>query len=108
MSANTITSKREKEKAVITYMIRYYCRKKHAHKIVCEDCQALISYAHQCIDRCPFMESKTFCSNCKVHCYQKEKQEQIRKVMRFAGPRMLFHKPGMAMAHMYYARKERK
>ena len=46
-------------------------------------------YAHQRIDCCPFMESKTFCSNCSVHCYQKEQREQIRRVMRFSGPRML-------------------
>lgn len=35
------------------------------------------------IEKRPFMETKTFCSQCKVHCYKKDKREQIRKVMRF-------------------------
>ena len=29
------------------------------------------------------METKTFCSNCRVHCYRSEMREEIRKVMRF-------------------------
>lgn len=106
MSAKTIVSKREKEKKVIQYMIRYYCHKKHHQKEPCKACQELISYAYERIDVCPFMETKSFCSNCKVHCYQKEKREQIRNVMRYSGPRMLFHKPVMVIAHLYYSRKE--
>ena len=29
------------------------------------------------------MKEKTFCANCKVHCYKPEMREQIRQVMRF-------------------------
>ena len=36
------------------------------------------------------METKTFCSNCRAHCYRLEMREEIRKVMRFSGPRMIF------------------
>lgn len=32
------------------------------------------------------METKTFCSNCKVHCYKPEMREKIRDVMRFPAP----------------------
>ena len=39
------------------------------------------------------MESKTFCSNCRVHCYCPDMREKIRMVMRFSGPRMLFYHP---------------
>ena len=49
-----------------------------------------------------FMETKTFCSQCKVHCYKTKQREQIRKVMRFSGPRMLFYHPIMAIRHLYY------
>ena len=35
-------------------------------------------YAWARSDHCPFMEAKTFCSNCKVHCYRPEMREQIR------------------------------
>ena len=62
MSAKT---KRSKEKAVIEQMIALYCRKNHK-QAMCEDCQRLLEYACQRIDCCPFMETKSFCSNCKV------------------------------------------
>lgn len=107
MFANKLT-KREKEKKTIAYMIQYYCHKQHHKKAMCEECQELLDYAYMRIDKCPFMETKTFCSNCKVHCYQKEKREQIRNVMRYSGPRMLLHKPFMALHHVYCERKERR
>ena len=43
------------------------------------------------IESRPFMETKTFCSGCKVHCYQKEYRSQVKKVMRFSGKYMLFY-----------------
>ena len=94
-------AKREKEKQVIQEMISLYCRKQHHGQSLCKECQTLCRYAHQRIDCCPFMESKTFCSNCSVHCYQKERREQIRRVMRFSGPRMLLHRPIMVIQHMW-------
>ena len=54
------------------------------------------------IEKRPFMETKTFSSQCKVHCYKKDKRDQIRKVMRFSGPRMLVYHPIMAIRHLYY------
>ena len=53
-------------------MIRIYCRKKHGGKSLCQRCAELESYARQRSDKCPFMENKTFCSNCRVHCYKPE------------------------------------
>lgn len=56
----------------------------------------------------PFMETKTFCANCKVHCYKKDMIERIQEVMKFSGPRMLFHRPGMAIRHVIETRKEKR
>ena len=64
-------AKREKEKQVIQEMISLYCRKQHHGQSLYKECQTLCRYAHQRIDCCPFMESKTFCSNWPVHGYQK-------------------------------------
>ena len=55
-----------------------------------------------------FMETKTFCSNCRVHCYKPQMREEIRNVMRFAGPRMLFYHPIMAIRHVITSAKEKK
>ena len=88
--------KREKEMRTVYEMIHLYCRKNHKDKELCSE------YAKMRIEKCPFMETKTFCSQCKVHCYKKDKREQIRKVMRFSGPRMLVYHPIMAIRHLYY------
>ncbi len=104
-----IQTKREKEKAMVSQMIMLYCRKNHKVKnSLCLDCTNLVNYAKQRIDKCPFMETKTFCSNCKVHCYKPEMQEKIRAVMRFSGPRMLFYHPVTALWHVIKTKKEKR
>lgn len=65
-------------------------------------------YAWARSDACPFMENKTFCSNCKVHCYKPEMREKIRVVMRFAGPRMITPHPIMAISHVMETKKEKR
>ena len=99
-------TKREDEKQLVRYMIQYYCRKHDEFDD--QECQELIDYAWMRIDRCPFMETKTFCSACKVHCYQAEKRQKIREVMRYSGPRMLWHHPWMALKHLYIEHKEKR
>lgn len=106
---NKVDSKREREKQTVALMIRLYCRKKHGTKNdICPDCEALSRYAIQRSDKCPFMETKTFCSNCQVHCYKPEMRAKIREVMRFSGPRMLFYHPVMAIRHVAESKKEAK
>lgn len=89
-------------------MILLYCKGNHPGAGLCKDCAALRDYAFARIDKCPFMETKTFCSNCKVHCYRPEMREKIKKVMRWSGPRMLFHHPALAIAHVILMKKEKK
>lgn len=96
-------------------MILLYCRKQHKsiRKItglgktdLCPECADLEAYARMRSDKCPFMETKTFCSNCRVHCYKPDMRERIRVVMRFSGPRMLFVHPVAAIRHVIESRKE--
>ncbi len=104
-----ISVKREKEKAMVSQMIALYCKKKHRTRGgLCSECAALDAYARERSDKCPFMETKTFCSNCRVHCYKKDMREQIRQVMRFAGPRMIFHHPVAAISHVVETKKEKR
>ena len=109
MNQNNIAAKREQEKRIVSLMIRTYCRGHHGTRQgLCPECQALQEYALLRADRCPFIETKTFCSNCKVHCYKPEMREKIREVMRFSGPRMLFHHPIAAIRHVVESKKEKK
>ena len=90
-------------------MIKLYCNKKHDTKgRLCDECRKLSEYAILCSDKCPFMETKTFCSNCKVHCYKPEMREKIREVMRFSGPRMICYHPVMAVRHIVESHREKK
>jgi predicted amidophosphoribosyltransferase len=99
--ANRIADKRNKEQEVVTKMVLIYCRgHRHATSRFCPDCQSLLEYAVERIERCPFMETKTFCSTCPVHCYQEDMRAKIKDVMRYSGPRMLYHHPILAVRHL--------
>lgn len=99
--------KREQEKKTIYQMIKLYCHHHHHEKELCPQCAQLYAYACHRIEVCPFMETKTFCSNCNVHCYEEEKREAIRQVMRYSGWRMLFHQPLLVLKHLSVSRKEK-
>ncbi len=102
-----IEKKRLKEKKVVGLMIDLYCKDHHGKKL-CKQCQELKEYAWKRSDLCPFMKNKTFCVNCKIHCYQKEKRIQIQEVMRYSGKRMIFYHPILAISHAIEMIKERK
>lgn len=104
-----VSQKREREKKVVSLMIKLYCKKRHHTKgMLCDECRALDEYARLRSEKCPFMETKTFCSNCKVHCYKPDMREKIREVMRFSGPRMILYHPVMAISHVIESKKEKK
>jgi uncharacterized Fe-S cluster-containing protein len=103
-----VQSKREREKKTVSLMIGLYCKKNHGKRTgLCPECAALNEYARLRSDKCPFMETKTFCSNCKVHCYKPEMREKIKEIMRFSGPRMIFYHPIMAIRHLIESKKEK-
>lgn len=103
-----VENKREKEKRIVSLMIEIYCMKNHGGKELCQECKELKEYAMMRTDKCPFMESKTFCSNCKVHCYKPDMQQRIRQVMRFSGPRIMFYHPILATKHIFESRQEKR
>lgn len=105
-----VEKKRQKEQQVVGEMIALYCRKNHTDYKkgkLCPVCQELLDYASARSEHCPFMKQKTFCANCKVHCYKPEMREKIRKVMRYSGPRMLLYHPVLALWHLITSRRER-
>lgn len=102
-----IYRKREKEKKIVKLMILLYC-KDHKHlESPCESFSELIEYVNMRIDTCPFTETKTYCSNCKVHCYKKDMRDKIKEVMRYAGPRIIFSHPMITIDHMYQGLKHK-
>jgi hypothetical protein len=100
----------ERENKTIRAMIEIYCSDHHsdhgARGTLCPDCAELQEYAQLRLDRCPFQENKTTCANCPVHCYSPSKKEKIREVMRYAGPRMTYRHPILALFHLLDGRKK--
>ena len=95
-----------REKKTVAVMIGMYCRAYHAGgPHLCVECSALLDYALRRIERCRFHLSKPVCAKCRVHCYGAERRERIRRVMRFAGPRMLLAHPLLALLHLLDARR---
>jgi len=90
----------EREKKTIRHMIEIHCRGRHdTSGALCADCRQLMDYAMRRIDGCPYRDGKPACGRCPVHCYAPAMREQVRAVMRYAGPRMLIFHPILAVMH---------
>ncbi len=89
----------DREKRTVELMVALYCSKRHHTAKLCDECSRLVVYAHNRLDKCRYGNTKLDCGGCKTHCYGKLQQEQIRKVMRFSGPRMLFYHPLAVIKH---------
>lgn len=82
-------------------MIYIYCAAKHGStKALCADCEELRKYALKRVASCKFGENKPTCQKCPVHCYSPQMRDRIREVMRYAGPRMLYKSPILAIKHL--------
>ena len=98
----TFKSRLESEKKTIKTMIYMYCKNIHDSKdVLCHDCSELFEYARERLNHCRFGENKPTCEKCPVHCYKIEARENIRKVMRNAGPRMIYTHPVMGFRHLF-------
>jgi hypothetical protein len=97
----TFISKRlNREWKTMEAMIKIHCRDLHgSDTTLCVECQGLLDYANVRLERCRFGAEKPNCANCPVHCYQSNRREQIKAVMRYAGPRMLWEHPLMSLRH---------
>ena len=104
MTANGPRIRREKQ--TVAAMIDIYCHDVHGTRAtLCPECRELHDYAMQRLAHCPFGEEKSTCANCTIHCYKPAKREQIRVVMRYAGPRMIWRHPVLAVRHVLDGRK---
>ena len=119
MDKKEIEAKRKHEKEVVTQMIEIYCRGNHhekrddwgaancrnprfgpeGHYKLCPECAALAEYSCMRTQVCPRTAIKTFCKNCPVHCYAEEQNAQIKRVMRYAGPRIMLTHPVDGVYH---------
>ncbi len=95
----TLPPRLRREQRTVEVMIRMYCRDLHGGG-PCPECRELMGYAHARVLRCPYGKGKPACSKCPIHCYRKERREQVRRVMRYSGPRMLLRHPLLGILHL--------
>ena len=91
----------EREKRILTAMISMYCEENHHVSGKCESCSELQDYAFKRLLSCPFSDNKPVCSKCTIHCYNKNKKEKIKEVMRYSGPKMLLSNPKDTILYFY-------
>jgi hypothetical protein len=91
----------QKENETLLVMTLIYCRAVHGTKSgLCADCSAVVEYADQKINKCPWGKKKPVCTHCPIHCFELDMRQRIRKIMRFSGPRMLLRHPITTLFHI--------
>ena len=98
-------TRRAREFRTIAAMLQLYCRAHHGSTAFCPACADLHDYARRRLEHCVFGEAKPTCANCPVHCYSAGMRERVRQVMRWAGPRMLWRHPVLAVWHLIDGRR---
>ena len=95
----------KRELDTVAAMLGIYCRDHHASAAPCDDCAALLDYARKRLAGCTYGPHKPTCVNCPIHCYAARQREAMRTVMRYAGPRMLWRHPWLALRHLIDGRR---
>jgi len=90
-----------RERRTIEKMVEIYCHDHHKPEgeQLCGDCRVFMDYAEVRLDKCPYGDDKPTCANCPIHCYKPARREQVKEIMRYAGPRMLLRHPLLAIQH---------
>jgi Nitrous oxide-stimulated promoter len=99
-----------RELATVAAMLGIYCRDHHAGvphdaRGLCAACAGLQDYARKRLATCTYGADKPTCVNCPIHCYGRHPREAMRQVMRYAGPRMPWRHPLLAVAHLIDGRR---
>jgi len=101
------SNKMKREAETIKAMVGIYCKDHHTKKVEnCEECLEIQKYALDRLFYCPFQEDKPSCKNCPIHCYKPTMKEDVKKVMRYAGPRMLMRHPVLTIYHLIDSKRE--
>ncbi|MBF0363395.1 MAG: nitrous oxide-stimulated promoter family protein [Oligoflexia bacterium] len=89
---------------LIAVMIHIFCKNKHSLDFCkCKECNDLLMYAIEQSNKCKWNKNykiQPTCSQCSIHCYKPEYKEQIKKVMRYSGPRVFFYHPVLTLWYL--------
>lgn len=98
-----VTPRLRREYRTMECMVRIWCADQHGQRAPgapCEECREFLAYAARRLEKCPYGEAKPTCAKCPIHCYKRAQREHARVVMRYAGPRMTYRHPWLALMHL--------
>lgn len=102
MPMDRLRGRLKREHATLARMVAIHCADHHGPEDgkPCTACTGLLAYAERRLQKCPYGPAKPTCARCPIHCYKRAQREQVRAVMRYAGPRMTFRHPWLALLHL--------
>ncbi len=101
-------TKIQRDQETIRLMVNLYARHHPTLSGDPDHYTRLADYACQRLARCRFGESKPACKDCPIHCYRPDLREEMRQVMRWAGPRMILYAPRATMRHLWQSWKAKR
>ena len=101
------TNRMKREAETIKVMVGIYCSHHHQLNVSdCPECSDIQNYALDRLNYCPFQEGKTSCKNCPIHCYKPSMKDEVKRVMRYSGPRMVLRHPVLTIFHFIDDRRK--
>jgi hypothetical protein len=103
VTMNRLKGRLGREHRTLVCMTQIYCHHHHGRQGggLCPDCDSLMQYAEKRLEKCPYGTDKPTCAKCPIHCYKPAQREEVRDIMRFAGPRMTWRHPIRSLTHLY-------
>jgi hypothetical protein len=97
-----LTRRLAREFRTMEKMVRIYCANHHVAQGIshCEECLTFLAYAERRLEKCPYEQAKPTCARCPIHCYKRAQREKAGVIMRYAGPRMTYRHPWLALMHL--------
>lgn len=102
------SKRKNREQLTVEKMIDIYCEDNHGlQNGRCESCEGLYRYSCKRIEECNFGENKSVCARCQIHCYRPDMREEIKKVMRYSGPKMPLKHPILTIYHLIDSKRNK-
>ncbi len=102
-----LANRMQREAATIKVMVGIYCKHHHQLNVAdCPECSEIQNYALDRLHYCPYQEGKTSCKKCPLHCYKPNMKDEVKRIMRFSGPRMALRHPILTIFHFIDDRRK--
>ena len=86
---------------MVDSMVFIYCKDHHSSiNTPCENCNDFREYSKNRLENCFHQEKKPVCGRCGLSCYNPHFKKFGETCFNYAGPRMVFHHPKLALHHI--------